>query len=421
MSGLFAFLIIGVGFTSLLFSKKYLQFHKNQNRFLLSLAVLLIAALIIAVAENVLWILGSWLAVALLLPSLIGFDGAKQSRLAERFIRSYLLFGSILLCFGFLTLLSYVDGYDLSQVNQTISEPHSYTSGAAFASIVIACLVQSSVFPFHKWLLSSMCAPTPASALMHAGLVSSGGILLIRLHPILAESFSLSLVIFIMGCLNAYLGNMWMRVRPDIKSSLGCSTISQMGFMLMQIGLGCYTSAILHIVLHGFYKSHHFLASPSVVNLRSNRSVLNRTIEAKMWFALSSAATFAIYILFAGKSLTHPDTGILVGILFSLVIGACVQKIGTLDDLSFVRRAVGSSVFALGVTTLYTSALGFSANLLQIDAPIPLTISHAFFFGVFLLAWHISAGGRVQASHRLHLLCLNAGAPYSNKRLYQGV
>jgi NADH:ubiquinone oxidoreductase subunit 5 (subunit L)/multisubunit Na+/H+ antiporter MnhA subunit len=120
MSELFAFLIIGVGSTSFFFSKKYLQFHKERNKVLLLLASLLIACLLIAVADNVFWILNGWLAIALLLPSLIGFDGSRQSQQAKKYIRNHLLLGTILLGFGFMIILSYMDSYSLNELLCTL-------------------------------------------------------------------------------------------------------------------------------------------------------------------------------------------------------------------------------------------------------------------------------------------------------------
>lgn len=421
MSGLFAFLIIGVGSTSFFFSKKYLQFHKERNKVLLQLASLMIAGLLIAVADNVLWILTGWLATALLLPSLIGFDGSRQSQQAKKYIRNHLLLGTILLSFGFMIILSYMDSYSLNELLRTLPNLPPAIATTALASIVIACLVQSSVFPFHKWLLTSMCAPTPISAFMHAGLISSGGILLIRLHTTLSESLSISLIVFAIGCVNAYLGNMWMRARPDIKSSLGCSTISQMGFMLMQIGLGCYTSAILHILLHGFYKSHHFLESPSAVNLKVAPIKEVDPAEKKLWFTTGFAATFTLYLLVSGKTIAHPDTSILIGILFSLVIGSCIQKIAHLIELSLIKKVVFSIALSLGSTVLYVSVLSLSQEYLQIDSLTPLMPSHVLIFSALLFAWHISTRNIVRRSQWLHILCLNAGAPYSNKRSHQGV
>ncbi len=419
MSGLFTFLIIGVGSTAFIFSKNYMVFHKARNKFLLQLGTLLLAALCIAVGDNVVFILVSWIIIALLLPSLIGSDRDRQSLQAEKYIRGYLLSGTIILSIGFTVLGLFVGSSNLGEIIRVAPTLPDTVITSSMILIISACMLQSSIFPFHKWLLSSMCAPTPASAFMHAGLVSSGGILLIRLHPILSERIDFSLILFSIGCLNAYLGNLWMKARPDIKSSLGCSTISQMGFMLMQIGLGCYTSAVLHIVFHGFYKSYHFLASPSVVNLKRRTMAEEKPTREHSWFFLGLTLTFLMYLLMSDKSLIHPDASLLIGILLSLLLGSSAQKIGRLQGLSLPTKAMFSIIVIVCLTALYTSVLSALKEHLYIDADMPLMTSHVIIFGLFLMACYLSTLKFVKNSSRLHLLCLNAGSPNLSANSYK--
>lgn len=417
----FLTLILGVGIISFLFSMQYLRFHKRRNPFLCSLAALSTAAAVITLADNIFLVMAAWALVALLLPSLIGFDQSRQAQKAEAFSRRYLLMGLILLGFGFMILFSYMETYSLKELTETALQIPPTALQISMLAIVVGCLIQGSVFPFHKWLLSSMTAPTPASAFMHAGLVSSGGILLLRLYPILSGMADLSFIIFCAGCLSAFLGNIWMQARPDVKSYLGCSTVSQMGFMLMQIGLGCYTSAVLHIVLHGFYKSYHFLESPSVVNHQRSAAAKGRSVANLFMFVLGTFVAFAIYLWVAEKTTVEPNTRLLIGSLVSFVVGSIIQHLWLLESLSIAKKVVYGVVACVGIVTTYAGIVALVRDSLGIDSSMPLTFAHIAVFGAFLLSWFATTSKWVRSSKWLYLICLNGGQPHWSVTSKRGV
>jgi NAD(P)H-quinone oxidoreductase subunit 5 len=111
-----------------------------------------------------------------------------------------------------------------------------------------------------------MEAPTPVSALMHAGIINAGGFLVIRLSPLIALSHSALGLLALVGAFTALFGGLVMLTQTSIKRSLAFSTIAQMGFMMLQCGLGAFSAALLHIVAHSLYKAHAFLACGSVLD-----------------------------------------------------------------------------------------------------------------------------------------------------------
>lgn len=133
--------------------------------------------------------------------------------------------------------------------------------------VVVAALSRSAQIPFHRWLPATLAAPTPVSALLHAGVVNAGGILLIRLAPLTADDAARALTILAGAATMAY-GAVIMLVKPDIKGALVNSTSAQMGFMILTCGLGLWAAAVIHLVAHGFYKSTLFLSSGSAVASR---------------------------------------------------------------------------------------------------------------------------------------------------------
>jgi len=136
---------------------------------------------------------------------------------------------------------------------------------AAIACIVIAAALKTAAFPLHGWLTEVMEAPTPVSALLHAGIINSGGVLLIANAELMQSSSGAMAALVMLGGFTALFGAAVMLTQSAVKTALAWSTVSQMGFMLLQCGLGLWTLALLHIVAHSLYKAHAFLASGGAV------------------------------------------------------------------------------------------------------------------------------------------------------------
>ena len=111
-----------------------------------------------------------------------------------------------------------------------------------------------------------MDGPTPVSALMHAGIVNAGGILLNRFAPVFVETHDVLHWVFLVGLVTAVAGSILMLTQNDIKKSLGYSTMGQMGFMIMECGVGAFSLAVYHLIAHGLFKGTLFLGAGSVIN-----------------------------------------------------------------------------------------------------------------------------------------------------------
>jgi NADH-quinone oxidoreductase subunit L len=125
---------------------------------------------------------------------------------------------------------------------------------------------KSAQFPVHVWLPSSLYAPTPVHALLHAGIINAGGFLLNRLAPFYGLSPTALHVAFVIGTLTAILGATMMLTQNDIKKTLGFSTIGQMGYMIMECGLGAFSLAVFHLIAHGIFKATVFLNCGNVIH-----------------------------------------------------------------------------------------------------------------------------------------------------------
>ncbi len=132
--------------------------------------------------------------------------------------------------------------------------------------IFIGAMGKSAQFPLHLWLPGSLFAPTPVHALLHAGIINAGGFLINRLAPLFGMSSTTLHVAFAVGTLTAVLGASMMLAQNDIKKTLGFSTIGQMGYMIMECGLGAFALAVFHLIAHGLFKATVFLNCGNVIH-----------------------------------------------------------------------------------------------------------------------------------------------------------
>jgi NAD(P)H-quinone oxidoreductase subunit 5 len=132
--------------------------------------------------------------------------------------------------------------------------------------LVLAVALKSAQLPFHGWLIQVMEAPTPVSALLHAGVVNIGGFVLIRLAPLMARAPAAQTLLVMIGTTTAVVAPLVMTTRVSVKVALAWSTCGQMGLMLVECGLGAWSLALLHLVAHSLYKAHAFLSAGSAVD-----------------------------------------------------------------------------------------------------------------------------------------------------------
>lgn len=138
-------------------------------------------------------------------------------------------------------------------------------TGVLAVAAALAAISRCALPPAQTWLPMSVAAPTPSSAVLHAGIVNGGGVILIRFAPVIGVSWFATGLVLVAGCAGVLMGSAVARTRADVKTSLAWSTVSQMGFMVVQCATGLFGPALLHMVAHGMYKSNLFLGSGSVL------------------------------------------------------------------------------------------------------------------------------------------------------------
>lgn len=164
--------------------------------------------------------------------------------------------------------------------------------------LALAVILKTGQFPFHGWLVQVSETPTPVSALLHAGVLNLGAVLLYKIGPLLCSSVPAQLVLVGWGCLSAFCASLMTLKQTDIKGALATSTVAQMGFLLIECGCGAYSLALLHMVAHSVYKAHRFLRSGSSVQqyAQDRLWVRSQTPSLLVWAA-------ACLLLFPGVGL----------------------------------------------------------------------------------------------------------------------
>lgn len=238
--------------------------------------------------------------------------------------------------------------------------------------LVVGALARSSQVPFHTWLPSTLSAPTPVSALMHAGVVNAGAILVIRFAPALSAHQAVMTVIFLAGATTLVYASAVRMVKPDVKGRLVFSTMGQMGFMMMACGLGAFAAAIFHLIAHSLFKSALFLGAGMGVrdhaasrHLPSRRPLRPRAAVA----AVAGSAVLVFGSLFVAQATLNPDVSpASIGLLlFVAVTGMVTLAVALATDLTRATLAIGV-LSVVGVGFGYTAFLSLFASVLDAGA-----------------------------------------------------
>jgi NAD(P)H-quinone oxidoreductase subunit 5 len=266
VSASLALLVSFVGWIVVRYSRTYLDGEAREGHYHGLMLATLAAVVILVQAGSLLVVVVCFLAVGLALRRLLLFypERAEARRAAAKFSLVWgagdvaLILASALIAFSLGT-------GSIAALNAAAAGGLPAAAQLGVALLVLAAALKTAAFPLHGWLTEVMEAPTPVSALLHAGIINSGGVLLIALSGLVQASPGAMAALVMIGGLTALFGASVMLTQSAVKTALAWSTIAQMGFMLLQCGLGLWTLALLHIVAHSLYKAHAFLSSGGAV------------------------------------------------------------------------------------------------------------------------------------------------------------
>ncbi|MEM1314001.1 MAG: proton-conducting transporter membrane subunit, partial [Pseudomonadota bacterium] len=272
LSAVMMLVISFVGVIVVQYSRAYLDGEARQGAFFGGLCATLAAALLLVMSGNLIQLVGAWIAMSLCLHRLLVFRADRARAVAAAFKKSvFARIGDLALMGAAAAMLAAFGTADIAGIDVAAraikAEGGEIPTGATIAAVlvVVAALMKSAQFPFQGWLPEVVGTPTPVSALLHAGIVNSGGFLAVRFSDVLVLSPGAMVIMAAVGGFTALLAAMVMLTQSSAKGALAWSTISQMGFMMLQCGLGAFSLAVLHIVTHSLYKAHAFLSAGNAV------------------------------------------------------------------------------------------------------------------------------------------------------------
>ena len=264
VSAIMLILVSFIGWVVLRYSRTYMDGEDRQGAFTGWMAATLAAVLLLVMSGNLFQLFMAWAVASLSLNRLLLFypDRATARRAARKKTIVARL-GEAALAGAFVLLIAATGTTDIQGILAAANP--TWPMMAAALLIAIAAVLASAQFPLHGWLTEVMEAPTPVSALLHAGVINAGGFLLIRFADVMLIAPGVTALLVMLGGFTALFGGLVMLTQPAVKTSLAWSTIAQMGFMVMQCGLALFPLALLHIVAHSLYKAHAFLSAGEAV------------------------------------------------------------------------------------------------------------------------------------------------------------
>lgn len=391
LSSMLLLLVYGVSTVVQLFALRYLACDKRSGWFTAATGLLTSASAGLMTAGTLIGLAVSWTlagaALCLLLATYWELPAARDG--VRRTVTAFLI--------GDAALWSAVAAITLLRGNRSLSTLNADLIGNSSilaviaALIVLAALSRSAQIPFHRWLPATLAAPTPVSALLHAGVVNAGGVLLVRLSPIVSGSPVAMGMAFTAGLVSMVYGAVVMLTKSDIKGSLAYSTMAQMGFMIVTCGLGLSAAAVFHLVGHGFYKATLFLSSGSAIAKRRQKAArppapaLSAARRAAVQVTALLLPAAALYVATIVVPLHSTEHGSAQALLIFAWATAAAALLGWLGRSPNSEAIVAAGVALLGAAIGYLAVLGAVTGFLAPAIP-PVTVPSVSALGIALVA-----------------------------------
>ena len=270
-------IITGIGFLIHVYSIGYMHGDTGYTRYFAYLNLFVFAMLILVLADNYLMMFVGWEGVGLCSYLLIGFwyekksatDAGKKAFIVNRIGDFGFLLGMFTLfaAFGSLDFVPIFEHAESGGFNQVFG---ASTLAVATLLLFVGAVGKSAQIPLYVWLPDAMEGPTPVSALIHAATMVTAGVYMVARSSVLFELAGTGDVVAWVGVLTAIFAAIMALAANDIKRVLAYSTVSQLGYMFVGVGIGAYASGIFHLMTHAFFKGLMFLTAGSVMHAMSN-------------------------------------------------------------------------------------------------------------------------------------------------------
>lgn len=338
LSVIMMLIITGVGFLIHVYSTGYMHDDKGFGKFFAYLNLFIFFMLLLVMGSNYLIMFIGWEGVGLCSYLLIGFwytnpdyaDAAKKAFIMNRI-------GDLGFLIGIFLLIAYFGSSEFSEIFPRAIATHGIEIPFTLITLLlfVGAVGKSAQLPLFTWLPDAMAGPTPVSALIHAATMVTAGVYMIARSNVLFSLAPITLeVIAITGLTTAVIAALIAISQTDIKKVLAYSTVSQLGYMFLGLGVGAYTGAFFHVLTHAFFKALLFLGAGSVIHATSNEQDMRKMGglrgKLKLTFATMLIGTIAISGLppFAGffskdeilsAVFEHSKTMYVIGVLTAML------------------------------------------------------------------------------------------------------
>lgn len=264
------FVVTGVGFLIHVYSAEFMESDPGYARFFAYMNLFVSAMLVLVLADNLVLLYLGWEGVGLGSYLLIGFwyeDPNNGYAARKAFVMTRV--GDTSMAIGLFLLFTQLHTFDIQSVMTQAASlwiPGTLLPVAAAALLLGGAVGKSAQLPLQSWLPDAMAGPTPVSALIHAATMVTAGVYLIaRTHALFMMAPSVQFAVAVIGAVTLLMAGCSALTQTDIKRILAYSTISQIGYMFLALGVGAWSAAIFHLLTHAFFKALLFLAAGVVI------------------------------------------------------------------------------------------------------------------------------------------------------------
>jgi len=394
-------LVSFVGWVIVRYSRAYLGGDPGQPRYVRALMGTLAAVALVIITNNLIVLTLAWMASSLALHGLLTFYGDRQPALIaahKKFLASRV--ADVCMISAVILIGQNLGTLDIDEVLRRAAALADYPASMELAVvlIVITALLKCAQLPVHGWLIQVMEAPTPVSALLHAGVVNLGGFVLIRLAPLVTDVPAAQILLVLIGSVTAAVAALVMMTRISVKVMLAWSTCAQMGFMLMQCGLGMYELALLHLIAHSLYKAHAFLAAGGAVAQARLQGLSPSPAPLGVGAALLGALAGVTVVTGAALLWRVPEEelralwalAVVVCLALTPLLSARALRLGGIWPLAFVSGAFGVALAYFALHDVFSIWIDMPARNAP-AAPVLVAVMLLCFVALFLVQTVIRA------------------------------
>ncbi|AZP36320.1 NADH-quinone oxidoreductase subunit L [Candidatus Annandia adelgestsuga] len=280
-------IVIGISSIIYFFSIWYMKNEKNYAKFFIYMNFFVANMLLLIISDNLLFMYFGWECVGLCSYLLINFY-YKNKNYGKNAIKSFITtkISDIFLLISIFIFYNYLGTISIQEVNKfsiMYLYKNNYILQISNLFLLIGAIGKSAQFPMYTWLPDAMSGPTPASALIHAATMVTAGIyLIVRMHKIFILTPNILYIMYVIGLITLIISGLFALTQRNIKKILAYSTISQLGYIFLSLGICSWQAAIFHLITHSYFKALLFLSAGSLIkNCSGNQNIFTMNCSYK--------------------------------------------------------------------------------------------------------------------------------------------